>query len=65
MVENKPSKEDEQAMLESIGNVKVQFDSVPNVGEFVNANSDIKFDSTYVTKKIYLLIIKKNYSTCL
>jgi len=51
LVENKPSKEDEQAMLESIGNVKVQFDSVPNVGEFVNANSDIKFDSTYVTKK--------------
>ena len=51
LVENKPSKEDEQAMLSSIGDVKVKFDSVVNVGEFVNANSDIKFDSTYVTKK--------------
>ncbi|MCK6606782.1 peptidyl-prolyl cis-trans isomerase D [Flavobacterium aquaticum] len=51
LVENKPSKEDEQAMLSSIGDVKVKFDSVANVGEFVNANSDIKFDSTYVTKK--------------
>ena len=51
LVENKPSKLDEQAMLSSIGEVKVKFDSVVNVGEFVNANSDIKFDSTYVTKK--------------
>lgn len=51
LVENKPSKEDEQAMLSSIGDVKVKFDSIANVGEFVNANSDIKFDSTYVTKK--------------
>ena len=50
LVENKPSKEDEQAMLSTIGEVKVKFDSVANVGEFVNANSDIKFDSTYVTK---------------
>lgn len=50
LVENKPSKEDEQAMLSTIGEVKVKFDSVTNVGEFVNANSDIKFDSTYVTK---------------
>lgn len=51
LVENKPSKEDEQAMLTSIGDVKFKFDSVANVGEFVNANSDIKFDSTYVAKK--------------
>jgi peptidyl-prolyl cis-trans isomerase D len=51
LVENKPSKEDEQAMLSTIGDVKVKFDSVANVGEFVNMNSDIKFDSTYVTKK--------------
>ncbi|WP_333808918.1 peptidylprolyl isomerase [Flavobacterium sp.] len=51
LVENKPSKEDEQAMLSSIGEVKVKFDSVVNVGEFVNANSDIKFDSTYLAKK--------------
>lgn len=50
LVENKPSKEDEQAMLSTIGEVKIKFDSVANVGEFVNANSDIKFDSTYVTK---------------
>lgn len=53
LVENKPSKEDEQAMLSSIGDVKVKFDSVAvaNIGEFVNANSDIKFDSTYLAKK--------------
>ncbi|RTL13844.1 MAG: peptidylprolyl isomerase [Flavobacteriaceae bacterium] len=51
LVENKPSKEDEQAMLSSISDVKVKFDSVANVGEFVNANSDIKFDSTYLAKK--------------
>ena len=51
LVENKPSKEDEQAMLSSIGEVRVKFDSVANVGEFVNANSDIKFDSTYLAKK--------------
>lgn len=51
LVDNKPSKEDEQAMLSSIGEVRVKFDSVANVGEFVNANSDIKFDSTYLAKK--------------
>jgi peptidyl-prolyl cis-trans isomerase D len=50
LVENKPSKEDEQAMLSTIGEVKIKFDSVANVGEFVNTNSDIKFDSTYVSK---------------
>ncbi|WP_291110138.1 peptidylprolyl isomerase [Flavobacterium sp. UBA6195] len=51
LVENKPSKEDEQAMLSSIGEIRAKFDSVANVGEFVNANSDIKFDSTYLAKK--------------
>ena len=67
LVENKPSKEDEAAMLESITSVltgKVVYNeqtkkndtlpgfrAVSNVGEFVNANSDIKFDSTYLAKK--------------
>ncbi|MFI0426165.1 MAG: peptidylprolyl isomerase [Flavobacterium sp.] len=67
LVENKPSKEDEEAMLTSINNVlngKVVYNeqtksndtlqgfrAVSNVGEFVNANSDIKFDSTYLAKK--------------
>lgn len=67
LVENKPSKEDEAAMLESINSVlsgKVVYNeqtkkndtlpgfrAVSNVGEFVNANSDIKFDSTYLAKK--------------
>jgi peptidyl-prolyl cis-trans isomerase D len=51
LIENKPSKEDEQSMLSSISEVKTKFDSVANVGEFVNANSDIKFDSTYLAKK--------------
>ena len=67
LVENKPSKEDEAAMLESITGVltgKVVYNeqtkkndtlpgfrTVSNVAEFVNANSDIKFDSTYIAKK--------------
>lgn len=67
LVENKPSKEDEVAMLTSINSVlngKVVYNeqtksndtlpgfrTVSNVGEFVNANSDIKFDSTYLAKK--------------
>ncbi|MEY2738921.1 MAG: hypothetical protein RL259_830 [Bacteroidota bacterium] len=67
LVESKPSKEDEAAMLESISSVltgKVVYNeqtkkndtiagfrTVSNVGEFVNANSDIKFDSTYLAKK--------------
>jgi peptidyl-prolyl cis-trans isomerase D len=67
LVDNKPSKEDEAAMLESITGVltgKVVYNeqtkkndtlpgfrTVANVAEFVNANSDIKFDSTYIAKK--------------
>ncbi len=67
LIENKPSKEDEVAMLTSINEVlkgkvvyneqtKVNdtlpgFKAVSNVGEFVNNNSDIKFDSTYLAKK--------------
>jgi peptidyl-prolyl cis-trans isomerase D len=67
LVDSKPSKEDEAAMLESISGVltgKVVyneqtkkndtidgFKTVSNVGKFVNDNSDIKFDSTYVAKK--------------
>lgn len=51
LFENKPSKEDELAMSSKINELKVKFDSVPNVGQFVNENSDIKFDSTYLAKK--------------
>lgn len=67
LFENKPSKEDEDAMIMSINDAlygKVEFNAttgkndtlkglknVANVGEFVNANSDIKFDSTYLAKK--------------
>jgi peptidyl-prolyl cis-trans isomerase D len=67
LVDSKPSKEDEAAMLESISGVltgKVVYNeqtkkndtidgfrTVSNVGKFVNDNSDIKFDSTYVAKK--------------
>ena len=51
LFENKPSKEDELAMSNKINELKVKFDSVPNVGQFVNENSDIKFDSTYLAKK--------------
>jgi peptidyl-prolyl cis-trans isomerase D len=67
LLENKPSVEDGKAMESSINNVllgTVKYneetkltDSLPglrdvkNIGEFVNANSDIKFDSTYLAKK--------------
>lgn len=51
LFENKPSKEDELAMSSKINELKVKFDSVANVGKFVNDNSDIKFDSTYLAKK--------------
>ena len=67
LFENKPSKEDENSMEVSINNAlygKIAYnettgknDTLPglknvvNVGEFVNANSDIKFDSTYLAKK--------------
>lgn len=66
-IENKPSKEDEDQMKNSIQglmNGKVEFnsetglnDTIPsfknatNVADYVNKNSDIKFDSTYVAKK--------------
>ena len=51
LFENKPSKEDELAMSPKINELKTKFDSVSNVGKFVNENSDIKFDSTYLAKK--------------
>ena len=67
LFENKSSKEDEDAMIVSINNAlygKIVYneatgknDTLPglktvvNVGEYVNANSDIKFDSTYLAKK--------------
>ncbi len=66
-IENKPSKADEDQMKNSIQgllNGKVEYnketnsnDTLPsfknatNVAEYVNKNSDIKFDSTYVAKK--------------
>jgi peptidyl-prolyl cis-trans isomerase D len=51
LFENKPSKEDEQAMSAQINELKTKFDTVYDVGAFVNENSDIKFDSTYLAKK--------------
>lgn len=67
LFENNASKEDEDAMIVSINNAlygKITYneatgknDTLPglkntkNIGEFVNANSDIKFDSTYLAKK--------------
>lgn len=38
-------------MSSKINELKTKFDSVSNVGKFVNENSDIKFDSTYLAKK--------------
>ena len=66
-IENKPSKADEddmKASIEGFLNGKVQYnketgknDTIPsfknasNTAEYVNKNSDLKFDSTYVAKK--------------
>lgn len=66
-IENKPSKADEDAMknaIQGLLNGKVEYnaetgknDTIPsfknttNVAEYVNKNSDIKFDSVYVAKK--------------
>ena len=51
LFENKPSKDDELAMVAKVNDLKIKFDSVKSVSKFVNENSDIKFDSTYVAKK--------------
>jgi peptidyl-prolyl cis-trans isomerase D len=67
LFEEKPSVEDEKAMETSINNILLGslkyneetkltdtlpgFRNVKNVGDFVNSNSDIKFDSIYLTKK--------------
>jgi len=51
LFENKPTKEDELAISSKISEIKAKFDSVSNVSKFVNENSDIKFDSTYLAKK--------------
>mgnify|MGYP006144269173 CR=1 FL=1 len=52
LIENKPSAADEAEMRGSINKLLNEFkrDSV-SVQEFVNANSDIQFDTTYVLKK--------------
>ncbi|MEZ4787404.1 MAG: peptidylprolyl isomerase [Flavobacterium haoranii] len=67
LFDNKPSDADEKDMEKAMNDVmfgKVEFNSktntndtiapfkdITNVAEYVNKNSDIKFDSTYVTKK--------------
>ena len=51
LFENKPSKEDEEAMVTSINTALVELSMTTNIGTYVNANSDIKFDSTYLAKK--------------
>ena len=67
LFENKPSAADEKAMENAMNKVMYgeivfnettktndtlpAFKDVTNVAEYVNKNSDIKFDSTYVTKK--------------
>lgn len=66
-IDNKPSKEDEAEMKKSIDGLLLPrveynaatkandtvagFGGVANVEEFVNANSEMKYDTTFVTKK--------------
>lgn len=49
--EVKPSLEDRQDALASVLDMKAEFESVQNVVNFVNANSDKHYDSTWVGRK--------------
>ena len=57
VIEDKPSAEDEAAVKNDINLALAGHDSIPsfaataNNADFVNANSDIPFDSTFVAKK--------------
>ena len=67
MIEDKPSAQDEKEVKDKVMGLlnpvaddpktpevdesKVGFTNAPNVVDFVNANSDIKYDSTYIAKK--------------
>ena len=42
---------EDNPLTTTVNEAKVGFKNAPNLVEFVNANSDIKYDSTYVAKK--------------
>ncbi len=49
--EVKPSLEDRQEALKSVENIKPDFAATENVVGFVNANSDKRYDSTWLSRK--------------
>ena len=49
--EIKPSLEDRQAALKYVQDMKADFENTDNVMNFVNANSDKRYDSTWVGRK--------------
>ncbi len=55
LIEDKPSKEDEKEVKDKVNallnNTTENFANTSNIVDFVNRNSDIKYDSTYVPKK--------------
>ena len=51
MFEIKPSLEDRQAALKAVQDMREDFTITDNVANFVNANSDKRYDSTWVGRK--------------
>lgn len=51
VIEDKPSKEDEEEVKKNISVLVDSLRLTTKNQEFVDANSDVKYDSTYVTKK--------------
>ena len=57
--EIKPSTEDRQDALKSVQDIKADFTAVENVASFVNANSDKRYDSTWVGRKDVPELVEK------
>ncbi len=51
VIEDKPSAADEKEVESNIQKLAPEFKNAANNQEFVDANSDIKYDSTYIAKK--------------
>lgn len=51
VIEDKPSAADEKEVEKNISALLPEFKIAANNQEYVDANSDIKYDSTYITKK--------------
>jgi peptidyl-prolyl cis-trans isomerase D len=50
LIEDKPSLADENETKEEVNKILPEFTAAANVSEFVNSNSEVAYDSTYVSK---------------